>query len=175
MVHRWIFFSGQQYDFWCSNCFQADPSSTLVSAADTSTDSDLAPGVPSHEIAPHPSSSKKNAPAEMCSLRFGPWGPGIHVQGFHRILLRKAPAGRCVASVRALRVKMHLQRVPAHLALQRSGGDVLASVRALITSLSICLQEITTYPPSRNASAGLRSLRLANLAGIIASTGKSIP
>ena len=78
-------------------------------------------------------------------------------------MLRKAPAGRCVASVRALGVKVRLQGVPPHLALQRSGGDVLASVRALITSLSICLQEITPYPPYRNASAGIRSLRLANL------------
>ena len=43
-------------------------------------------------------------------------------------------------------VKIHLQGVPPHLASHRSGGDVLASVRALITSLSVSLQEITPYP-----------------------------
>ena len=53
----------------------------------------------------------------MCSLRFGPCGGQRYTyRGYHRILLCNAPAGMCVAPVRALGVKIHLLGVPPHLA-----------------------------------------------------------
>ena len=53
LVHRLDFLLNTQYDSWCSTCVQADRSSKIASAVDTSTDSDLAPGVPEIAVANH--------------------------------------------------------------------------------------------------------------------------